>query len=166
MRTFELASGESVFIDDADYAWAVQYKWHALRYKHLIYASRSITVCGHGNNRKRKTLLLHRELFGSPEGIEIDHRDGNGLNSTRHNLRIATRLQNARNQRKSRGISRFKGVTFNRSLTKWQAQLCCRLNGKLHNHYLGVFTDEISAAKAYNKAAQKAHQDFANLNCV
>ena len=45
--------------------------------------------------------------------------------------------------------SRFRGVSLNKASRKWEARI--RESGK--NHYLGSFTDEEMAARAFDSAA-------------
>ena len=45
--------------------------------------------------------------------------------------------------------SRFRGVSLNKASRKWEARI--RESGK--NHYLGSFTDEEMAARAFDNAA-------------
>lgn len=56
----------------------------------------------------------------------------------------------------------YKGVSWNKATSKWRAYI--QKDGKLH--HLGLFTDEIEAAKAYNKAATEMFGEFANLNKI
>lgn len=161
MKVIQLTQDLVAFVDDADYATLSRYKWHAHRCGKHIYAGRTTTLSGTGKSRKRKIILMHTCIIpGSPE---VDHRSGNGLDNRRFNLRPATRRQNGSNQRKTRGRSKYKGVVLKRS-GKWQAQICQRIEGKLHTTYLGSFTRELDAAAAYDTAASKMHGEFANLN--
>lgn len=99
--------------------------------------------------------------MGTPKGMDTDHIDGNKLNNQKTNLRIATRTENARNQRPVRGgSSQYKGVGWHKAANKWRADI--RINGELK--YLGLFTDEIQAAKSYNEAATKYFGEFAQIN--
>jgi hypothetical protein len=45
-------------------------------------------------------------------------------------------------------------------MNRWRARI--RVNGKRIS--LGLFKDEIEAAKAYDRAARKYHGEFASLN--
>ncbi|MBA7676314.1 hypothetical protein ES703_84555 [subsurface metagenome] len=106
---------------------------------------------------------MHRLVLKIPPYIFVDHINHNGLDNRKANLRPATRAQNGQNRVKFKNRiygSKFKGVTWNRKYKNWQVQI--QVNGKLT--FLGRFTDEITAAKAYDRAAKKYHGDFASLN--
>lgn len=113
------------------------------------------------NTKKGSCILMHREILGliagSPDG---DHRDGDGLNNRRNNLRVVTKSQNQMNQQKIRGNSRFKGVCWDKSRGKWLATI--RFERKSYN--LGRFNNESDAACAYDKKAQELFGEFARLN--
>ena len=113
-------------------------------------------------NGKQTTIQMHRLLLGLKPGDsrESDHKDGNGLNNRRNNLRIATRAQNQHNQRPQKGTSRFKGVCWHRDAAKWQAQIQIERR-KIH---LGYFDSEIEATRAYDAAARNHFGEFARLN--
>ena len=91
----------------------------------------------------------------------IDHINGIPHDNRWANLRAASPSQNARNVLPRKGSSSgFLGVTFHSKTGKWQAQI--KSDGK--NKYLGVFQNEIDAARAYDSAALGIHGDFARLN--
>lgn len=108
----------------------------------------------------RRTYSAHRVVFALhwgrwPDG-DTDHRDGNRSNNRPENLREATRAQNIQNsRRRAGGSSRFRGVWLNRS-GRWQAE-CMK-------HYLGTFSDDVEAARAYDAAARGLQGEFARLN--
>lgn len=78
---------------------------------------------GPGAARKPKHYL-HRMLMGFPVGMDIDHKDGNGLNNQRNNLRVANRTQNNLNrQLSSTNRSGYKGVFWNAQRGRWYAKL-------------------------------------------
>jgi hypothetical protein len=58
-------------------------------------------------------------------------------------------------------------VHFNPRAKKWEANICAgeiQANGKRRKMYLGVFTDAVVAAHAYDAAAIKYFGEFASLN--
>ena len=151
-----LTQGKFALVDDEDFDWLNQYKWHTSKDSHTFYAVRQCR----SQKGKRTTIRMHREILRPPVGREIDHKDGNGLNNLRCNLRVATKAQNQQNRRTQKGTSRFKGVSWHRAAAKWQARIM--REGKWF--YLGVFLSEIEAAQTYDKAAKNLFGEFARSN--
>lgn len=138
---------DAIDSDLAQYNWCVTHR----------YAARNV---------KRKLVSMHREILSRKlerelvKGEEVDHIDGNGLNNTRANLRLATRTENGRNGRKRYdNKSGYKGVTWHKDDKRWQAQIT--VNCK--NTYLGSFLNKEDAYAAYCEAAIKYFGEFANL---
>jgi hypothetical protein len=93
--------------------------------------------------------------------VEVDHRDGNGLNDTRGNLRIASSSQNKHNMILTRSNSSgFKGVAWQKRRGTWRAKIA--IQGK--EKYIGAFSDKVEAARAYDEAAKQLHGEFARTN--
>ncbi|OHB55307.1 MAG: hypothetical protein A2173_08695 [Planctomycetes bacterium RBG_13_44_8b] len=104
---------------------------------------------------------MHNEIMQPQAGLIIDHKDHNGLNNSRANLRPATKAQNCWNRRKKPGCSsKYKGVCFNKALGKWAGSI--RFEGR--RSHLGYFVNEEEAARTYDAAARKYHGEFAALN--
>jgi hypothetical protein len=103
---------------------------------------------------------MHRRILNPAPGKVVDHFNGNRKDNRRSNLRECTQAENRRNTRKSRGTSRFKGVSWHCQMGKWQAKICH--NGK--SIHLGLFDDEVEAARACDKAAREFFGAFACLN--
>ena len=81
---------------------------------------------------------MHRLILGVKDGLQVDHRDGDGLNNRRDNIRVATVFQNAHNRGLSvKNTSGFKGVSFHTTDKRWQAGIYA--NNK--QHYLGRFKE-------------------------
>lgn len=158
MKQIQLTQGKIALVDDEDYDWLSQRKWQAQRGRHTFYAKR-----GTGGRYNRKTELMHRLIFGLQPGDkrQCDHRDKNGLNNQRSNLRRCTNQQNSQSQRKRNiGSSKYKGVCWDCNRLKWHSSIYLR--GK--HIYLGRFHLEIDAARAYDVAAAKHHGKFALTN--
>lgn len=112
---------------------------------------------------RNRNLYLHRLILNVGDGEEVGHRNGDGLDCRRSNLRIATHRLNLANQRPQQGrSSRFKGVSWNRAKGRWEAYI--RVNGRQRK--LGYFIDEVDAALAYDAAAIEAWGDFARPNLL
>jgi hypothetical protein len=157
MREIPLTRGKATMVDDDDYERLSKHKWYAFEDRKTFYACRGISF------PKDRTIWMHREIMDTPSGMETDHKDGNGLNNQKYNLRICSRSQNAMNI-KIRGdnTSGYKGVYRSTHDTKWVAQII--INSK--NIYLGSFENKSMAAIAYNEAAYQYFGEFARLNLI
>lgn len=105
---------------------------------------------------------MHILVVGDvPNGMVVDHINGNTLDNRKRNLRIATISENTRNARKCdrHTTSQYKGV-FRRENGSWVASI--RVEGKQVK--LGDFTSELTAAEAYDDAAIQCFGVFAKLN--
>jgi hypothetical protein len=158
MIELELSQGQVAVIDDAD-AELAQYKWSAFEGRNTWYAIRSTKSAS--TKTGRTNIQLHAAIMQPPEGYEVDHEDGNGLNNVRSNLRIATRSQNQGNTRLgSNNSSGYKGVYWSKKLQKWVAQI--GMDGKLT--YLGLYDTAEEAALVYDENAREYFGEFALLN--
>lgn len=163
MRKIEITRGHFAIIDDEDYESVEKFKW---RYSPSFcsgYAIRGQHVGFEDGKQVSKTISMHRFIMNAPEGMEVDHINGNGLDNRRCNLRIATRSQNKWNRRKLQPkSSRFKGVHWEDDRKKWRAYIYKNNRRTI----IGRFDNELDAALAYNKYAKELFSDFASLNEV
>jgi hypothetical protein len=143
------------FIDDEDFEKVKRYKWHIKKIGNIIYAHTWIIP--------KKGILMHKLILSSSNKM-VDHTDGNGLNNQKFNLRYCNKSQNAANTNKTRGSSKYKGVTIAKShgitYNSWYANIWN--NNK--RYFIGQFKSETEAALAYNKKAVEFFGEFANLN--
>jgi hypothetical protein len=106
---------------------------------------------------------IHRLIMGKPKGMLVDHKNGNGLDNRKQNLRVSTRQQNAFNRHAHISkITKFKGIKWSTTRKMWSAQIT--VSGK--NTHGGEFFCEVNAAIAYNELAKKHHGDFCKLNTI
>lgn len=163
MIKVRLVSGSFAIIDDED-AWVLAYKWREKRGRRMrtSYAVREVAM----PNGKRRALYMHREILQNarlPIGRYTDHRDGDGLNNVRRNLRTFNPIQRAAYRKlNSNNKTRFRGVRRqhpNRARS-WVATIWFRRK-QIH---LGTFATARAAALAYDHAAAKAFGEFAFLN--
>jgi hypothetical protein len=167
---YPLRLGAKAVISETDAPFVLRYKWHLKRRVHKngrvdSYAARwESDPAG-----KRRRVLMHHDVtrrkYGEQLRRHIDHRDGNGLNNRRRNLRWATQAQNQWNSGPHRNNSSgFKGVCFDRGnktgAKKWKAKIEC--HGRQIN--LGRFLTAEEAAIAYNEAALRLFGPFARTN--
>jgi len=148
-RLIPLTRGKNAIIDTADYEWLSQWNWQAVRHGKLWYAVHSL----HDEHP-----AMHQEITGF---LKTDHRDGDGLNNRRSNLRPCSQSQNMANRKKPRtNTSGFKGVSWDQQRGKWQTHICYRCK----TIALGRFTIAKDAARAYDAAARKLFGEFARTN--
>lgn len=147
--------------DDAEWIRSLQVNLTILRQKSATPYAR---FCTAGKAWGRYPKLLHRAIMHEAGydtiGLVVDHINGDTLDNRKQNLRVASKSQNAANMRKHRGSSKFKGVCWNRKSGKWAVEI--KVNGK--TQYLGMYADEILAAKVYDTAAKHLFGEFAQLN--
>lgn len=159
-KEIQLTQGKVAIVDDSDFEYLNQYKWHALKIGNTFYAARTITVI----KNKHKLLLMHRFITNNIDTkMHTDHINGEGLDNRKINLRICTATQNLMN----RGVqinnkTGYKGVSYDKKLNKYRAQI--RINKVTKN--LGYYIDPIDAARVYNTAAIKYYGEFAQLNII
>lgn len=147
-------------VDDLDFRDISQHRWWISRCRDKVYAAARVDG--------RHIVRLHRFLVGKP-GLKVDHRNGDGLDNRRSNLRACTNSQNLQNRgRNANNTSGYKGVYLvpagqNRVKTpKWAAGIT--VGGR--SIKLGRFLKKKDAARAYNRAARKYFGQFAILNPV
>lgn len=162
MATFDVSTPKypnmTAIIDDADLPLVLdgRNRWLVTKQKRTFYVIR------HVGGRKGRKELLHRKILGlTDSAIQGDHKNGNGLDNRRENLRAATNQQNSQNVSAHRdGTSRFRGVSWDAARGKWTAGI--GIDGKRVG--LGRFETEEDAARIYDAAAARQFGEFAKLN--
>lgn len=152
----KLLHGKVAIVDTEDFDRVNQYKWRAYRYYNTWRVIGDIKK----SNGKWTSRFMHRFIMNFPEGLQIDHKNHNGLDNRKCNLRVCTHAENQHNRRPQKGTSIYKGVAWHKEHKKWRTQI--RLNNK--KIHLGYFVNEITAAFAYDKKAKELYGEFAYPN--
>ncbi len=103
---------------------------------------------------------MHNLIMCPPEGLYVDHINGNGLDNRRSNLRIVTKQQNTFNSAHKGGTSKYKGVCLEKESGMWKAYIT--KDGKKKS--IGRFALEDDAARAYDNEAISLFREHAKLN--
>lgn len=165
MREIQLSKGFVATVDDADYRELARFKWHVKINKDKKYAVRNAP----GGQRPR-TIKMHRVILNAAIEELVDHRDGNGLNNGRENLRVSTPSGNQANRRCVLSQHGLKGVfyigyTQNKG-RRWQRRK--PWHAKVTVGYktlsLGYFATKEEAAAAYDVGARRLFAEFAATN--
>lgn len=158
MKEIPLTQGKVALVDDADFDWLNQWKWFVHITKHNFYARRY----SGGGRKATKKQYMHRLILNPMANEEVDHKDKNGLNNQRNNLRKSTHSQNNSNKSKTcnKTTSKYISVSWFKPYKMWRAYVA---NNKKVYH-VGYFDNEIEAAKARDIKTKQLHGEFASLN--
>ena len=152
MKLIPLTQGYFAQVDDEDFDKLNQYKWRVLKAKSTFYATSDIND---------HSVRMHRLIMNNPAGMEVDHRDHNGLNNQKLNLRVCTQKQNAQNN-KGWSSSPYLGVSITKRKNKYYIQARITVNKK--SIHLGYFKTIEDAAKARDMASLKYFGEHAHSN--
>ena len=156
MKQIKLTQGKVALVDNKDFKFLNQWKWHAIKIDSIYYACRKNSI---GESPQR--IFMHRVLLKAKADQLIDHKDTDGLNNQKENLRFCTRSENARNRKSmKKSTSKYLGVSWDKEKSRWRGNIT--KNGK--NIKLGTFKIEKEAAVIYNIAARKYYGEFARPN--
>ena len=148
MREIPLTQGKVALVDDEDYDFLNQWKWHILNARGLEYAVRSIWRGVVNGKERNDTVLMHREIMATPAYLHTDHINRNGLDNRKSNLRVVTNRENAWNL-KNQG--KYIGVTKPKNKNTYRASI--RIDGIWT--YLGYFKTPEEAHDKYMEVAIK-----------
>jgi hypothetical protein len=155
MKEIRLTNGMIAQVSDEDFDELNKFTWSAAKQCRTYYPMRDIYSNGTHTRIKMHTIIMNGKL--------TDHIDNNGLNNQRSNLRECTPSQNSMNTRSHLGSSsKYKGVSWASRFKKWRAEIYH--NKK--NVYLGMFKDEIDAARAYDEKCKEFFGEWGKLNFI
>ena len=141
MAKIRLTKGKFAIVDDADLGLLGQWKWHSV----AQYAARREYVPG--GKGKSTYILMHRFINNTPEGMDTDHINHDGLDNRRSNLRTVTHQQNAFNPRlNARSTSGHKGVSWVKRIKRWRAHITID-NKYIHLGYFSNIEDAVVARR-------------------
>jgi hypothetical protein len=171
-RLVPLTQGLYAKVDPVDFYRLIKYKWYARKSAQTYYATSTQYQNGRRCDLHMHRLIMEYTLYVElgtrnvapnklPCNLFIDHKNGDGFDNRRANLRLADSTQNNYNRRiTSRRTSNYKGVDYRPSKKAYRARIT--VNKK--RIFLGHFPSEVDAARAYDHAAKKYHGEFAVLN--
>ncbi len=144
MKLIQLTQGFNAIVDDDDFEWLSKFKWFASKHRNVWYAKRATL-----KNGMKTSVFMHRQILNVAPGLLCDHRNNDGLDNRKHNLRVANHSQNTSN------ASFLPRGTF-RNKNKWRAQIQI---GRI-NYHLGAFNTEEEAHEAYKRKKMEIAGDF------
>lgn len=148
-------NGGYVLIDQADLDLISTHKWSIQddgRGRQFALATSRATG-------KKRSVRMHRLILDAPEGVQVDHANGNTLDNRRSNLRLASAGDNQRNKDEAESESGYKGV-HRKERGGWEASICV----DNRNQSLGRFSSAAEAALVRDIASLEHHGDFASTN--
>jgi hypothetical protein len=159
IREIELPSGHITIIDEQDWALCSAFKLYAIKSKlsNTGYVRYLLPRPG----ERSQNVYLHRLITGAPSGVGVDHRNHDGFDNRKANLRLCSAAENAANRvLYANNKSGFKGVFRVKTTGRWRASITC--SGQRYS--LGTFANSWDAGQAYNKACLELFGDFACPN--
>ena len=156
-KIIKLYSGECVRVDEEDFEKLSKYRWCLFKSQKWDYAVRT-----EHKNGKQRTIFMHREIMGVTDPKEyVDHKDHDGLNNQKCNLRKSNNRFNQYNVgKKSSSKQKYKNIRQIKD--KWQVRVRTP-NGK---RIQKTVSTEEEAVKLCNDLVTKYHGDFAYIQQV
>jgi hypothetical protein len=152
-----LTQGKVTVVDDADAPMVAGHHWTAMRVPNKTRDTWYAKATGPGNT----SILMHRLLLGAEKGQLVDHKDGNGLNNRRENIRLASHQGNAANRRSVRGSEMLIRTAY-RGVYKPDDEFFFIV--RVGHDRIGKYATAEAAAAAFDEAARKRYGEFARLN--
>ncbi len=152
-REIGLTLGKVAIVDAEDYQFLMRYKWHTKPDKQTFYAYTNITIGG-----KNARVGMHRLITGMSSS-QIDHKNRNGLDNRKENLRFCSKKQNSFNRARKNKFG-YRGVFKVHNSPNYSVQI--QVNGK-RRHAHGFKTPE-DAARKYDEFNKELHGEFGIRN--
>lgn len=145
---------KSVIVDKRDWELLSNYSWYISNDGNSDYLKA---------NKDGTSVSFHNLVVNPPEGMLVDHINGDTLDNSRGNLRACSPSQNQANQRKQKRqtSSQYKGVT-----KKASGSFAAQIGFQGERLYLGTFNTEKEAALAYDHKSIELFGSFAKTNII
>jgi len=162
-----LTQGKVAYVDDEDYDKVKNYKWYARQDSTNHNNWYAVTNIKHPTSKTilKYTLRMHHLILPRKPGFIHDHKDRDGLNNCKSNLRHATsgqNISNGRHQKRNPKVSPYRGVTKQTHSNSYYAEI----HHNKKRYYLGSFKSPIEAAMIWDAKAKELKGEFAVLNNV
>jgi len=146
VKKIKLTQEQYALVDDEDFEYLNQFKWHAHWFKNTssYYAERTIQK----NNRTR-TILMSRVIKKPSKGLQVHHKNHDTLDNRRCNLEIVTNRKNNQH-RKNHGLWPV-GIYWHNQSKKFHSRIY--INGKRKS--LGYFIDFLSGHIIYKIVSEE-----------
>lgn len=152
MRAIPLTQGKYALVDDEDYERVSQFKWTAKE------ATQGCTWYAYRRARGR-SIHLHRFILDAPANLHVDHKNHDGLDCRKNNMRLATPLQSTWNRRqRSDSRMQFKGVV------RMKGKYTPKVYVGEHQVYFGTYNNQEDAARVYDAVVTRLRGEFAHTN--
>lgn len=158
MKHIYLTKGKISLVDDEDFEFIVQFKWRTNDVAGKYYGVREIWNGGDRYSEHLHRVILERKLGRKLRRSEItDHKNGDGLDNRRKNLRIANHSQNGMNKAiRSDNTSGYRGIHFSKERQKFEVYL--NKNGKRYR--FGRFNKLEDAIRIRKEAEREYFKRF------
>ena len=152
-----------LLIDNCDYEWVRLFKWTPEERKN------GLSVCRSRRNPSgsKHLVRIHRDIVRARSFEQVDHKNGNGLDNRRSNLRLCNNAQNQQNRIK-RGAGKcgtiYKGVFERKNKNGPSGRYFAYISINKKRYNLGSFGSDVDAAKEYDSKALYYFEGFSRLN--
>lgn len=143
----------TVLVDEEDFCFLSRYTWHIKPDKNTFYAFTNVHIGG-----RTTSISMHRMITGFKKS-GVDHRNRNGLDNRKENLRFATNRQNSCNRIRANRHG-YRGVYRPTGSRGWGCQIQTE-HKRIHRY--GFKTPE-DAAREYDKLSKEHHGEFGIRN--
>lgn len=147
-------------LEDLERVINFPYTWYAKLNKSIgkyyVYTSVYCT-----ETKRCKPIFLHQFIMNA-KGKTVDHKNNDGLDNRKENLRVVLDGNNSTNRRSrnKNNSSGYRNVSWDKKYSKWIVQL--QINGK--RKMLGRFDDVHEAGAFAEKMRSEYYKEFAGKN--